>query len=31
MSRMEIYRHDIDSANSVYFSVDLDALKPEGY
>jgi hypothetical protein len=31
MSRMEIYRHDIDSAHSVYFSVDLDALKPEGY
>jgi len=31
MSRMELYRHDIDSAHSVYFSVDLDALKPEGY
>lgn len=31
MNRMELYRHDIDSAHSVYFSVDLDALKPEGY
>jgi hypothetical protein len=31
MSRIELYRQDIDSAHAVYFSVDLDALKPEGY
>jgi hypothetical protein len=31
MSRIELYRQDIDGAHAVYFSVDLDALKPEGY
>jgi hypothetical protein len=31
MHRIELYRQDIDSAHAVYFSVDLDALKPEGY
>jgi hypothetical protein len=31
MNRIELYRQDIDGAHAVYFSVDLDALKPEGY
>jgi hypothetical protein len=31
MHRIELFRHDVDSAHAVYFSVDLDALKPEGY
>jgi hypothetical protein len=31
MHRIEMFRHDVDIAHAVYFSVDLDALKPEGY
>jgi hypothetical protein len=31
LHRIELYRHGVEVAHAVYFSADLEALKPEGY
>jgi hypothetical protein len=31
LHRIELYRYNVEQAYAVYFSADIDALKPEGY